>query len=110
MQARAEVVTTKIFLFEIKLAKRMRAIDDRFDPFCAGHIAHCFHRSYLASDVHLMRHQDEARAIGYSFFEGGGDLIEVLRREWGIWDQLGLQPSAFLRAGAAWSACADSPE
>ena len=42
-----------------------------------------------------MRHQNQAGAIGDSFFKGGGDLVEVLRRNRNL-NQLELQAFAFL--------------
>ena len=48
--------------------------------FAPGQVADRFHRRDLAGDVDLVRDQDEAGAIGDSFFKCGGDLVEVLRR------------------------------
>src|ERR671938_691058 len=54
MQACPEVITAKIFLLEIKLRKRMSAVDNRFDSFCARQPADRFDRRDLACDVYLM--------------------------------------------------------
>src|SRR5437763_1832550 len=79
MQTGAEVIATKVLLFEIELGERMGAVHDRLDAFGASHLADRLHRSDLTRDVDLMRHQNQTRAVGYSFGKGGGNLIEVLR-------------------------------
>src|SRR5712691_7962358 len=80
VQTRAEIVALQIVSFEIKLAKRMRAVNNRFDSFSAGHLTNGFDGSDLTRDVDLMRNQNQARAIGYSFFKCRGNFIKVLRR------------------------------
>src|SRR5438874_1497852 len=79
MQTGAEVIATKVLLFEIELRERMRAVHDGLNAFGAGQVADSLHRSDLSGDVDLMCHQNQTRAVGYSFGKGGGNLIEVLR-------------------------------
>ena len=108
VQAGAEVIATQIFLLEIKLGEGVRAVDDRFDPFGARHLADCFHGRDLSGDVDLMRDQNQtcrsviprsnAAVISFKFFGGIGILISF-----------SISLRAF-RAGGAWSACADSLE
>src|SRR5438477_6188828 len=95
MQAGAEVITTEVLLFEIKLREGMRAIDNGLNSFSASHVADSLHGSYLSRDIDLMRDQDQARATSNSFFKGGGDLIEVLGRN-GNLNQLKLQAFSLL--------------
>src|SRR4030095_1133855 len=95
MQAGAEVIATEILLFEIKLSKGMCAVHNRLDSFGASYLADSLHRSDLSGDVDLVRNENKARAIGNSFFKGGGDLIEVLRRN-GNLNELKLQAFSFL--------------
>src|SRR6266404_5833143 len=95
MQAGAEVITTQVLLFEIKLREGMRAVHNGLDSFGASHVADSFHGSDLSRDVDLMRDQNQARATGNSFFKGGGDLIEVLGRN-GNLNQLKLQALSLL--------------
>src|SRR5438477_10973191 len=78
MQTGAEVIATEVLLFEIELRERMRAVHDGLNAFGAGQVADRLHGSDLPGDVNLMRHQNQTRAVGYSFGKGGGNLIEVL--------------------------------
>jgi hypothetical protein len=87
VQAGAKVIATKVFLFEIQLRKRMRAVHDRLDASRARHFADGFHRRDLTGDVDLMRYQDQPGAVGDPFFERRGNLFEVLRRNRNL-DQL----------------------
>ena len=81
VQAGPEVIAAKVFLLEVKLRKRVRAVDDRFDSLRARHLAHCFHRCYLARDVHLVGHQYQPRATGNSLFKSSHDFIQVFGRD-----------------------------
>ncbi len=82
MQARAEVVAAEIFLFEIKLRERVRAVDDRFDSHCARHFANGFHGRDLARDVYLVRHENQLGSARDAFLERRRDLVEIFR-----WDR-----------------------
>ena len=93
MQAGAEIITAEILLLEFKLAERMRAVDDRFNAFRAGHLADGLYRCDLSSDVYLMGDQDQLRAIGNPTGKSGRDLIEVLWRNRNL-DQFQLQTFA----------------
>src|ERR1044072_998441 len=53
-QTRAEVIAAEIFLFEVKLRIRVRAVNASLDSFRARHFTNRFHWSDLARDIHLM--------------------------------------------------------
>src|ERR1044072_724197 len=80
VQRRAEVVAVEIFLLEIKLRERMRAIDDGLDAMTPGHLADSFNRRDLAGDVDLMSDLNQLRAWRDRSFKGRSDLFDVL---WG---------------------------
>src|SRR5437868_15164438 len=80
MQARAVVIATEIVLLVRDLGEGMSAVDDGFNAMLARQVADCFHRSDLAGDVDHVRDENEPSSVSHSFFKGGGDLIEVLRR------------------------------
>src|ERR1043166_3276422 len=80
VQAGAEIIATEIAPFEIELGKGMRAINDGLNAAGARQITDRFHRSDLAGDIDHVRDEDEAGAVGDSFFKRGGNLVEVLRR------------------------------
>ena len=95
MQARAEIITTQVLLFEVELGEGMRAVHDCFNAFCTGYFANSFHRCDLASDVDLMRDQDKPGALRDSFFKCSGDLLELFRRN-GNLDQLQFKAFSLL--------------
>src|SRR4030095_372977 len=80
VQTGAEIVAGEILLLEVKLRKRMRAVNDSFDTSRTRHFANRFHRSDLASDVDLMRHQNKSCAVGYSLLKRRQNLVQVLWR------------------------------
>jgi hypothetical protein len=73
----------------------MGAVDDGLDAAGAREVADCLHRRDLASDVDLVRDEDQAGAIGDAFFKRGSDLVEVLRWNRDL-NQLQLEVFAFL--------------
>src|ERR1051326_1371389 len=85
VQRRAEVVAVQVFLFEIKLRERVRAVDDRFDAVTAGHLTYGFHRRDLAGDIYLMSNLNQARARRNGPFKRGGDLLDVLGGNWNFY-------------------------
>src|SRR6267142_3981633 len=95
MQARAEVVTPQIFLFEVKLSEGMSSVNDRFDSFCAGHLADSLHRRNLPGDIYLVGHKNKPRATRDASFKRGGYLVQVLWRNRNL-DQLECQTFALL--------------
>ncbi len=95
MEAGAEVIATEIALFEVELGEGMGAVDDGPDAADARDVADSFHRRDLAGDVDLVRDEDEASAIGDSFFKRGGDLVEVFRRNRNL-NELQFEPFSFL--------------
>src|SRR5215469_1800661 len=84
MKTGTEIIATEITLPEIKLRKRMRAIDDGFNVTATRKVAHCFHRCDLTGDVDHVRNENQASAISNSFFERCGDLAEAFRRNWNL--------------------------
>src|SRR5215510_12459589 len=79
MKAGAEVVAAQVFLFEVKLRIRMRAVNNGFNSLCSRHLANSLNRSDLASDVYLVGDQNQFSTWSDSFLKSGSDLIQVLR-------------------------------
>src|SRR5438128_4300619 len=80
VQAGSEVVAVQIRLLEIKLRKRMRAVDDGLNAARPRHFTDGLHGRDLAGDVHLVRDLNQPRARGDGSLERRGNLVDVLGR------------------------------
>src|SRR5712691_5227285 len=79
VQAGAKVIAVQVFLLEIKLGERMRAVDNGFDAPSARHFTDGFDRRDLAGDIDLMRDLNQTGARGNCPFKSAGNLLNVLR-------------------------------
>ena len=49
-----KIITTEVFLFEVKLSERVGAIDNRFNSLGARHVTDSLYRRDLTGDVYLV--------------------------------------------------------
>ena len=54
MKGSPKIITTEVFLFEVKLSERVGAIDNRFNPLGARHVTDSLYRRDLTGDVYLV--------------------------------------------------------